>query len=445
MNRLTNSLHGALAYVSNRREHFWNFSSSVGLKLIVFVLYFLAVPVLIGSQGPETYGIIAFMIALLGYSSLIDHGLTYTVQLRYVQALSTGVDAPERVVRVAVPIYALVSLIVLITLAPSGSILSNIVWRTDAYAYTAPIIALLLALQVAGSLPMTVLLAHNRVALANLGRLAADALRVVGLLAAAVTDDPVTVALGFFVVGSAAKLAIDLFNCHRTVGLRPILPAWSVREAGAIFRTAWVMWIVAGMSLVVLLYDKWFVTANISPADFATYSIASDLTTRIYFVFYALSGSVYTPLMRKYATKQSTAGLYLFYGAIMLLVALFYYVPLCIWSYEVLNWYVGRDVASAGADIIRIMSAGAVLYLLFNLIEVNMYARGFALRVVPAYAVGVGVIVSLAPQLEAVLGLAGVATSLLLMQAAMFVVLATTFVFIRRAGKRSQPIPQVLP
>jgi uncharacterized membrane protein len=129
----------------------------------------------------------------------------------------------------------------------------------------------------------------------------------------------------------------------------------------------------------------------------------------------------------------------------MLLVALFYYVPLCIWSYEVLNWYVGRDVASAGADIIRIMSAGAVLYLLFNLIEVNMYARGFALRVVPAYAVGVGVIVSLAPQLEAVLGLAGVATSLLLMQAAMFVVLATTFVFIRRAGKRSQPIPQVLP
>ncbi len=446
MSRLSNSLRGAMAYAVQRREHIWNFSSSIGLKLIVFVLYFLAVPVLIGSQGPETYGIIAFMIAILGYSSLVDHGLTYTVQLRYVQALSTGAAEPERVVRVAIPVYALLSLIVLFTLAPSGSALSNLVWRTNAYAFAAPIIALLLALQVAGSLPATVLLAHNRVALVNVGRLAADMFRVGGLVAAAATDDPVAVALAFFVLGSAAKFAIDMSNCHRLIGLRRLPPVWSMREALGILRTAWVMWAIAVMSIVALLYDKWFVSANISPTDYATYSIASDLTTKIYFVFYALSGALYIPLMRKYATGQSAARLYAVYGAILLVVALLYFVPLCIWSYEILNWYVGPDVAAAGANIIRIMSLSAIVYLLFNLMEVNLYVRGFASRVVPAYAVGVGVLVSTMPIIGSRFGMAGVATSVLLMHVTMIVVMATMFVFVPRAGaKPLSSVPQLLP
>jgi hypothetical protein len=427
MPTLTSRMRGVVAYAAQRREHVWNFSSSIGLKLVVFVLYFLAIPVLVGTKGAEVYGVIAFLIALLGYSSLLDNGLTYTVQLRYVRALSTRMDTPERVVRVAIPIYILLASIVFATLAPSGAGLSNTIWRTDAYAYVGPGLALLLALQVAGSLPAAVLLSHNRVALVNVARLAADVFRVGGLVSAAFANDPIAISLGFFVAGSAAKLAIDLFNCNRLVGLRNLRPAWSLSEMGAVLGTAWVMWLIAAMSLITLLYDKWFVSANISPADYAAYSIASDLTTKIYFVFYALSGAMYTPLMRRYATSGSSGRIYSIYISILAILATTYYMPLGVWSFELLNIYVGPEIAASGENPIRILAVSAVLYLFFNLMEMNLYARGSAHMVVPAYGAGIVALVISTPMLEARFGLDGVAASVLVMQATMLTVTGGIF------------------
>lgn len=432
---LINHGKAAAAFFLQRREHFWNFLSSIGLKVIAFALYFIAIPPLVATKGAETYGIIAFIIAILGYSSLIDNGLTYTVQLKYVRALTSNAVDPERVVRVAIPIYAFITLLIFFAVAPNGAGLSQLIWNTDAYAQLAPAVATLLALQVAGALPAAVLLGHNRVTLVNVARLAADLLRVTGLLVAAAATDPIGTTIFFCILGSAIKFAIDLYNCNRLVGLRRILPLWSASETATLLKTAWIMWLIAAMSLVTLLYDKWFVSSNISPSDYAAYGISSDLTTKIYFVFYAISTALYTPLMRRYATEVSSKRLYYAYTSILILIAGAYYIPLSIWAEYILHAYVGREMADAGSNVVRILAANAVTYLIFNLMEMNLYARGKSHLVLPSYVAGIIALIGVTPILSAQFGMPGVAAGVLSAQLTMLFVISIVFYLFTRREK----------
>ena len=260
--------------VRRRWEHFANFLSSIGLKAVSFGLYFAAIPFFITRQGHETYGVIAFLMMLVGYSSLFDNGITYTINLRYVRALSASAEDPEYVIGCAIPIYAVMALAMfLITLVGSPWISASI-WGSTGLTYVIAGMAFVIFLQIAGSIFASVLLAHNKVSLVNASRMLADLLRVFGIFLAACSVQPLMVVVVLLAVASAAKMALDVYNCSRLVGLRKLRVRWSREEVASILKASTVMWGIAIIGLVVLVYDKWYVSATFASENYSYYGIA---------------------------------------------------------------------------------------------------------------------------------------------------------------------------
>ncbi len=401
------------------REHFVNFSSSILLKVITFALYFLAIPFFISHQGNGEYGVVAFLIAALGYSILLDNGITYVINLRYARSLSLGESDPERIVRSGFPVYLTIGALVMIGGISFSENISNAVWGTIKYKNEVAWLSFALALQVFGSIFSCTLLAHNRVSLVNGGRLVADVARVIGLFSGAVSDDPILISVLLFGVGALCKMAVDIYNCNRLIGLDKFYLRWCIKDTVEIIKASPMMWTISFLSLSALMYDKWYVSSVLSSKEFAYYSVANDFTTKAYFIFYAFSGAVYTPLIRKYAGNDNALIIYRLYAISILAIGLFYYLPLFVYSDELMTWYIGVEFAQVAAPIMDIMVGSALLYLLFNVIETNLYARGTIIPVLGAYIVGVVSLLVSLPVFVERYGIDGGAWSVMLMLALM--------------------------
>jgi O-antigen/teichoic acid export membrane protein len=405
--------------VRRRWEHFANFLSSIGLKAVSFGLYFAAIPFFIARQGHETYGVIAFLMMLLGYSSLFDNGITYTINLRYVRALSASAVDPEYVIGCAMPVYAVMALVMFLIILAGSPWISASIWGHPGLTYVVAGMAFVIFLQIVGSIFASVLLAHNKVSLVNASRMFADLLRVSGIFLAARSAQPLTIVVVLLAVASAGKMALDVYNCSRIVGLRKLRVRWSRAEVASILKASTVMWGIAIIGLIILVYDKWYVSARFASENYSYYSIANDLSMKVYFIFYAFTGAIYTPLIRKHATKSRTGSIYRIYVAVLLTVSLAYYGPLFIFSEKLLTWYVDADLGRNASSLVRIMIGAAMLYLVFNIFETNLYTKGLAHQVLPPYVLGAFSLVLLTPILASRYQMPGVALSVLIMQAIM--------------------------
>lgn len=420
----------------SRREHVVNFSSSILLKVISFSLYFAAIPFFISHQGIGEYGIVAFIITVLGYSILLDNGITYIINLRYAQALSLGERDPEKIVRSGFPVYIIISVFLLVGGIYYSENISNSVWGSSEHGDAVAYLSFALAVQVIGSIFSCVLLAHNKVGLVNGGRLVADVIRVSGLFVGAISDEPVLVAVLMFGLGSLCKVMVDIYNCSRVIGLGKLSLQWSIKDMTHVIKASPTMWMISLLSLTALMYDKWYVSSVLSPVDYSYYSVANDFCVKAYFLFYAFSGAVYTPLIKKYAANISVDIISKFYAVSLLAMGMFYYLPLFLWGDKLLTWYIGGEFSSVASPILNIMVGSSLLYLLFNVIEANFYAKGAAAMVLPAYVFGVLTLVCALPLFVKMYGIAGAAWSVMLMFVVMLLsVLIGLFVMRMRVKK----------
>ena len=409
----------AAGFIAKQREHFANFLSSIALKAIAFGLYFAAIPFFLAHQSHETYGVIAFLMMILGYSSLFDNGITYTITLRYVRALSAPSADPEYVVGCAMPIYAVVGAGLSLTVLAGASWISVSIWGDNKLTYVVAGMALVIFLQIIGSVFASALLAHNKVSLVNASRMLADLGRVFGIFVAARSVEPLLIVVIMMSVASAAKMALDVYNCSRVIGLYKLRVRWSLGEIiGLLKSSAW-MWCIAIVSLLVLVYDKWYVSSAFTSEKYSYYSIANDLSIKVYFIFYAFTGAIYTPLMRRHATNRETGPIYRIYVVVLLTIALAYYGPVYVFSDTLLTWYVNADLAANAAGPMRVMIGSALLYLLFNAFEINLYTKGMVRSVLPTYLVGAASLILFTPFLASRYEITGVAISVLVMQAVM--------------------------
>ncbi len=404
-----------------------NFVSSIILRLVAFASYFAAIPYFLAHQGHETYGVVAFLLMILGYSSLFDNGITYTVTLRYVGALSMGSDDPESIVGYAFPIYAILGGAVAFSIFLFAPYISMSIWGSKEFSGITRGMSLVIFLQVAGALFASVLLARNKVMLVNMSRMTADVGRVFGIVLAAHSAEPLVVVVIMMAISSFAKMAIDLWNCSRLVGLPRLRPRWSISAIVSILRSSAWMWCIAGVGLATLVYDKWYVSSAFSSEKYSYYSIANDFSTKVFFVLYAFTGAIYTPLMRRHATNLGPGPIYRLYFVFLFTVALAYYGPLFVFSEPLLTWYVSADLAANAVDPLRVMIGSALVYLLFNTVEIDLYAKGMARYVLPSYVIGIVSLVCLTPYLARHLQITGVAISVFVMQVLMLISLLLVY------------------
>jgi O-antigen/teichoic acid export membrane protein len=284
-------------------------------------------------------------------------------------------------------------------------------------------------LQIVGSIFASVLLAHNKVSLVNASRMLADLGRILGIFIAAGSAHPLFVTIIFLVIASATKMALDVYNCARLVGLRKLRVRWSLDEVFSILKASIGMWGIAVVALVVLVYDKWYVSATFTSEKYSYYSIANDLSMKVYFIFYAFTGAIYTPLIRRHATNSGTKSIYRIYVAVLLAVSIAYYGPLFVFADSLLTFYVNADLARNAAGLMRIMIGSAMLYLVFNVFETNLYTKGLAHQVLPTYILGAVSLLLLIPMMARHYQMTGVAIAVLIMQALMLASILITFAY----------------
>jgi O-antigen/teichoic acid export membrane protein len=150
-----------------------------------------------------------------------------------------------------------------------------------------------------------------------------------------------------------------------------------------------------GLGILLTSADKVFVSHVMGSAALAYYSIGADLCTRVYFVVWALTGSIYTVLLRRHATRQDVTGLFRLSLAVVIAVAVCFYLPLATFARPLLSLWLGPDFAGHAAGAVRYYALAAVAYLFacvyHNFIQASGYPRVLLSGTVTAVCVmGVG-------------------------------------------------------
>mgnify|MGYP001227012035 CR=1 FL=1 len=405
------------------RGHIFNASSLLFSKVIVYAAYFAAVPVYVSSHGQASYGVVALFGVLIGYSILLENGLSYAVTLRYTRALARAQEIEaNRIVRAAMPMYAMLSLACVLCFLLGADQLSLLIWKKTDYADPLRLAGLAVALLVADALFVSIIQAHNRLVVLNMIRLVVDIVRAAALYVAAYSENSLLPVIWMFLISAILKLALDAGYCLRFLVSKQIFrPLFDVREIVTNLKLAPMTIVISIIWLFVSLYDKTYAARNVPERDFAYYALAADLTSKAHVFFYAILGTTYNAMIRHHAMGKGTGTLLKANGIALLFITIFYYLPIFIFGADIVGYFLGPDFGLQTGPLLKILACCSVIYLAFSCFEANLNAQGRAFAMMWIYLVGLLILVLITPWLFDFFGLAGIGFSLMGMFAAMLV------------------------
>ncbi len=416
------------------KHHIFNASALLFSKIGVYIAYFAAIPVYVHAYGQASYGIVAFFGVLVGYSVLLENGLSYAVTLRYTRALARNEKAAgQKIVRAALPLYGMLALVCAAVLFFSNDTIAQLIWQKQDYAGPLRMVGLTVALLVFDAYFVSVIQSHNKLVALNMIRLAVDIVRASALYIAIFTKDPFTSVVGAFLASAVLKVILDAWYCAGPLGARyAFLPIVDWAEIRANLKLAPMTFVITAAWLVVSLFDKSYAASHVSEHDFAYYALATDLTVKAHILFYAILGTTYNVLIRRHATSQSTKIPMRANWAALLLIAAFYYLPLAAFGDKIVGHFLGAEFGAQTLPLLRILSGCSISYLAFSCLEANLNAQGRIFPVMWIYVAALLIVVSLTPFLFRLFGLPGICLSLLSMFGAMLT--ASVYVTLRRRG-----------
>lgn len=419
--------------IGTHRIHLWNGGSVLFSKITIYFLYFVAIPPFIQAHGQGAYGTVAFFLTMIGYTVLLENGLSYAVTWRYTRALAQDKLQPEKIIRAAVPLYSLLALMPILILGINADNISILIWNKLDYSSEIRLLGFAVAFLILDALPASVLQSHNKLVILNINRLIVDVIRVLALFVAIFVGDPLYTVISFFLVSSIVKLGLDCLFCFKESSSTKIFsPLLSWDEILANARIAPLMFVVAGLSLTISLYDKIVIARLLPEADYAFYAFASDICTKAYMIFFAFSSTAYNTLIRHYATSTSLRGMMYAYLGALVVMALLYYLPLSVIGWIPITHFLGANFAAHVMPLIQIMSVAAILYLGFTVFEANLNAKGSIFSVLISYIGGLVTLLIVSPYMVATYSSLGMGISLVLMYGVMVAIASSAFFFTRR-------------
>jgi O-antigen/teichoic acid export membrane protein len=427
--------------IMSNRVHLINGGSLIISKIAVYILYFLAIPLFIKIHGQGAYGLVAFFSIMIGYTVLLENGLSYAVTWRYTRALAQGMTHPEKIIRASVPLYALLSAVSILLLIMFAETISILVWNKSDYILPIRLLGLGVGVLILDALPVSVLQSQNKLAILNLNRFIGDGIRVSALFFAIFVENPLLTVVIFLLFSALVRLILDCVACFReSLSWEIFRPIFSINEIISNIRIAPTMFGIAALSLVISLYDKIFIAEMLSESDFAYYAFASDLCTKAYIIFFAFSSAAYNTLIRRHATAGSLRGMMYAYAAALFVMGFGYYLPLSLYGHIVVSDFLGHDFSNHTMPLVKVLSVSSMLYLAFTVFEANLNAQGNIFSVLIAYAAGLTLLFAVAPCMVASYSVMGMGFALVLMFGLMFLIVFLSYLIsfrsirIRRNG-----------
>lgn len=190
--------------------------------------------------------------------------------------------------------------------------------------------------------------------------------------------------------GSVGKFVLDLLLAAKLLdGFRWMMPRFARKE----------LWFNIGLGLPVTLSlvlgmligsaDKIYISRFLSLDTLADYSVASDLHAKAFFLVWAVNGSLYTVLLRRDVRGIETESLvYVSLGAVLLVFVL-YYMPLAIFSKDLIRWWISLDFASNTYSLVQWLLPSSLFYMVASVFENVLQTRGKVRQISLGYCLAV--------------------------------------------------------
>ncbi|MFA5041781.1 MAG: hypothetical protein WC464_09140, partial [Bdellovibrionales bacterium] len=239
------------------KHHIFNAAALLFSKVGVYIAYFAAIPIYVHVYGQASYGIVAFLGTLIGYSVLLENGLSYAVTLRYTRALARNeTAAAERIVRAALFPYALLALVCAVVFVLSNNQIAQLIWQKPDYAVPLQMVGVTIAILVFDAFFVSIIQSHNKLVALNMIRLSVDIVRASALYIAVLTKDPLNSVTGAFLASAILKVSLDAWYCMGPLGLRRMFPfVIDGAEIRANLKLAPITIVITAAWLVISLFD----------------------------------------------------------------------------------------------------------------------------------------------------------------------------------------------
>lgn len=406
---------GALAKRA-ANQHFLNFSSYFLSKALSLALFAAAVSYFIRENGVHLYGVVILILLMYTYLQIVDLGMGYTVVYRLGRSVAKGRRGSAIIVAKALPIYLICGVIVPLIIALSSGPLARFVLGNEAYQPAVYLTAVGVSCLIISSLCVAVMQAHNRIYLVNGSRLLFDLVKALALIACTYYEAQLNVFAAAMLAGAVLKLTVDAVLAASLLGTFSWMrPVWSRRSLLIGFKLGAPMFSASAIFAVVSSIDKVFVAKVFSPEILAIYSIATDLHVKAYFLLWAVTGTLYTPLIHRVARRESVSNLIWVAVIAVTCLLILYFIPLAVFGRQILTTWINASVGDQGYILLWWMLIPTIIYLLSNVIEVYLQTSGNVKELGWAYlAALVAMAISLCT-LPALFGIVGVVLSVSLM------------------------------
>lgn len=373
------ALRGMRTRLQGREQHVRNFLSFIVCRSLAIVLFAISVPVFLNARsGGTEYGTITLLFTVFSYITMLDLGIGYAVNLRFTRALTRGRTDAHRIVATAVPVYFAAGVVACLIMILAAPVLSGVLFASTQQTVSLRALGATAVFVLISAVLTSAMQSYNRVDLVNLSRTILDVAKAVSLLIAAQSKDPVLVAMWVVLLGVVLKTMVDALIVRRLVGgLGRLAPILRVAEVRLNLRYGLPMAATSIVSILFMTADRVYVSRVLGPAALTVYSIGADICSKAYFLVSAVTGSMYTILVRRNAVRRgSAADLQWVSLAAVAAVAFFFYVPLLTFTRQLLSLWLGGAVGERVVVVTRIWSLAAIAYLTLTVYYNQLQAAG---------------------------------------------------------------------
>ncbi|MRI34328.1 hypothetical protein EOPP23_15165 [Endozoicomonas sp. OPT23] len=373
--------------------HIWNIAYFAGTRLISIAVFIIAVPFFIKLASDQQYGLAAIGFSLLGIGTVLDVGFGYVLIQSLGRRFARGYPPDTRKVNGLFSLYLVFAIVVAVvgggialTLAPSFP--EKVLYGS---------IALLLPALAMSGVVAAVFQSQNILKPINLSRFFFEIAKALALVISAFVAKSILWIGPVMVVMAYCRAMADRWYLAKAAGisLNVVAPSqasrfWRLARLGSASLT------IVIITILVTIGDKMLIKHLYGSDSVAYYSIAYDINTKAYLLVQAVNSAMFAVVLHRFARKTDSKAPIMAGIVTVSVVALVFYLPLAVWSEQLLSLWVNASFAKQSATLTKIMTGASLLYLYGNVFENALTAMGRARDNLSVYVVAItGYIISI--------------------------------------------------
>lgn len=366
--------------------HLTNIAYFAGTRVISIAAFVVAVPFFIRQTSDEQYGLVAIGFSLLGISMVLDVAFGYVLTQSQGRRIARGRSLDAGKINGLFSVY--LGLAIGFSVMGFGCALLAPVSIHEKVFYAS--LALLLPAMATSGVVAAVFQSQNTLKPVNVSRFSFEIGKAVALVVSAVVDRSILWIGPLLLLVAYTRAASDRLCLKQTTGIslngvapRDAIRFWRMARHGSAS-----LFIVL-LTVLVTVGDKLLIKCFFNNESVAYYSIAYDVNTKAYLIVNAVNTTMFAVLLHRFARRTSTRAPIMAGLATVSVVAMIFYIPLSLWSEQLLGLWVSPAFAAQSASLASIMSGASLLYLYGNVFENALTAMGRAQDVLSIYVVAI--------------------------------------------------------